>query len=320
MPNPSAQFLSIARLTIRDLLRQPVCLLVTLSAAVLILFLPQALAHQLGQQGNLVRDSSLAFQLLFGVALTAYASASTFHAECAAGTLLTLFSRPVSRATFFLAKLCGVALLVLTFVWISTSAALLAGCLTPQPLEDHALILRTAALTLPMALLLAALLNYHAGYSFPAGAQMLLAIGLGMTALYAGSRSPEGEPVAIASRLDWRIIPAGIMSGIVLVILSCLALSFATRLAPAPSMACLSIIFVAGLLSDYLCSLAPPWPGLRFFIQAALPDIQSFWLADQLAGKGQVSVQQMLYGALYALAYCSGIASLGILSLRKRDL
>lgn len=319
MPNASAQFLSIAGLTIKDLLRQPVCLLVNLTAIVLIVFLPQALAHQLGQQESLARDSSLAFQLLFGVILTAYASASTFHSECAAGTLLTLFSRPVNRATFFLAKLCGVSLLILIFVWISTTAALLAGCLAPQSLENHSFALRTVALSLPIALLLAALLNYHNGYSFPASSQILLTIGLTLAALYAGSRSPAGDPLPFAARLDWRIIPAGCMGGMALMILSCLALTLATRLAPAPAIACLSIIFIAGLLSDYLCVLSSPWPVVRVFIQSALPDIQSFWLADQLAAKEAVGMRHVTHGMLYTLAYCSAIASLGILLLRKRD-
>lgn len=319
MPKPLAQFLAIAGLACKDLLRQPVCLLVVLVASLLIVFVPQLVAHQIGQQASLARDSALAFQLLFGVVLAGYAACSTLHSECAAGTLLTVFSRPVSRATFFLSKVTGVALLVSLFVCTSTAASLVSICLVPPSLETHRPGLMAATLAIPVTLAVAALLNFRQGHSFPASAQCLLPFALLLAALFGGSRAPDGAAVPFASLLDWRIVPAGLMGGMALLVLSCIALALATRLKPAPAVSLLIVIFFAGLISNHLVSLCPPVPTLHFVLRALLPDIQSFWPADELAMNGAIGAARLLWGGAYALAYGAGAASLGILCFRRRE-
>lgn len=311
--------MAISGLACKDLLRQPVCLLVVLTANVLILFLPQLVAHQIGQQASLTRDSALAFQLVFGVILAGYAASSTLHSECAAGTLLTVFSRPVGRATFFLAKFAGVALVILLFVWTSTAASLLAICLVPRQQELHTGGLTAAALAMPAALAVATLVNFRQGRSFPACAQFFLPLALTLAALFAGSRAPGGEPIPFVSHLDWRILPACLMGGMALLVLSCIALALSTRLQPAPAVTLLAAFFFAGLIADYLVNLCPPLPALRFALQAVLPDIQSFWIADSLTPQAGVRLNELRHGAAYAFAYCTGVASLGILCFHRRQ-
>ena len=311
--------MAICRLTTKDLLRQPICLLVTLSAVILIVFLPQVFAYQLGQQENLARDSALATQLLFGIILTGYAAASTLHTESTAGTLLTLFSRPVSRATLFLGKLCGVATVMLIFVWASSSAALVSSCLTPRHFESHTSGLIAASLVFPFVLGISAFLNYKHERSFPAACQILLPIGMSLAALFVGSRSADGELVGFASELDWRLLAAGFMGAMVLLLLSCLALGLAARLRPAPATALLAVVFTAGLLSDYLETLCLPWPVMRLAVHSFLPDIQSFWLADRLSDPGIFNPGVIWRSIFYVIAYSTGVSCVGILLFRRRE-
>lgn len=319
MSTPFGHFRAIAGLAIKDLLRQPVCLLLVLTASVLIVFLPQAFAYQLGQQNTLARDSALAFQLVLGVLLIGYAAASTLHSELASGTLITVFSRPVGRVTFFIAKLAAVCVLIALFIWTTAASALLGTALVPRYFATHAAGLAAATLAFPSALAAAALLNFRLGRSFPAAALLLLPMTLSLAALFAGSRSPAGEPVPLASQLDWNLLSAGIMAGLALLILAAIALTLATRLKPAPTIAWLALLFFSGLIADYIASLCAGWPLARFVIKALLPDMQEFWMADELVRNDTIAAATLWHGATYTLAYCTGATCLGILCFRRRE-
>ncbi|MEI6218815.1 MAG: hypothetical protein WCP86_07930, partial [bacterium] len=65
------QFLAIARLTALDLIRQPVCLMLTASCVVL-MALAAVQAFQFGEDGKFTRDSCLAIQFVFGLLAGAY--------------------------------------------------------------------------------------------------------------------------------------------------------------------------------------------------------------------------------------------------------
>jgi len=319
MPLRTGQFLAIAGLAIKELLRQPVCLLLALTASALTILLPQAIAHQMGQQISLARDSALAFQLVFGVMLAGYAAGSTLYSECVSGTALTVFSRPVGRETFFLAKLAAVAVLLGLFVWISIAGAMIAGCLAPHYFETDVSGLISATLVFPLALGCAAFLNFKWNYSFPASAFLITPIFLSIAALVVGSHDHAGNRLAFASRLDWRLVSAGIMGGLALLLLASIALTIATRMKPAPTIALLTVIFSAGLISDYLVTTSSCLPPLSFSLRALLPNIQAFWMADDLAGGGAIPGHTIWGGIAYAAAYITGTASLGILLFRQRD-
>lgn len=319
MPKAIRQFLAITGLAIKELVRQPVCLLLTLTAAALILLLPQTVAHQLGQQANLARDSALAFQLVFGVMLAGYAAGSTLHSEHTSGTILTIFSRPVGRATFFLAKLSAVATLITLFTSITITAALITDNLTPRYFETNLLGNITALTALLLPLGIAALVNFRWGRSFTSSALLLLPLFLTLAAVIIGSFNSNGAPIAFASRLAWTLIPAGIMGGLALLILATLALTLATRLKPAPTVVLLAVIFTAGLISDYLVSLGAGLPALQFPLRAILPDIQAFWMADDLTAGTTIPARTLWHGIAYATAYSIGTAGLGILLFRHRE-
>jgi hypothetical protein len=319
MPRTTNQFFAIAGLAIKELLRQPISLLLTLTSSTLTVLLPQAIAHQLGQQANMARDSALAFQLIFGGLLSGYAASSTLHAEYLSGTVLTVFCRPVGRSTFYLAKLAAIATLISLFTWISIASSLMTESMAPQYFETNQFGLLTAFAAFIITLSVSAVLNYRWHVSFSSTAFLMLPVLLTFAALLIGSRDSEGVPVAFASRLNWKLIPAGAMGGLVLFILATIALTLATRLKPAPTVAALTLIFSAGLVSDYLITLCPGLPTLQFALRSLLPDIQSFWMADDLMANTMIPMKALWRGLAYTMAYCTGVTGLGIILFRHRD-
>ncbi len=313
------QFFSLVGLAVTELFRQPAVFLLILVSTAITVLVPLAIFHQLGQENHLTVDSSLAFEFVFGVILAGYSACATLHNECRSGTILILFSKPVSRLMFFLAKYMAVSILLGFFVLCSTAASLLAERLAPRMFEfDSVGLILLLALT-PAALLAAALLNFLTRRPFVSHAMIFFALVLGALVLILGMLDREGHRVAFGSMMEWRLIRACLLEGLALLLLATIAISLAGRLPSPATVAILTAILFAGLISDHLVSLLPPSPVLRYGLQMVLPDIQAFWPADRLAGSGTLSLATMLHAAAYAATYGAGALCLGYAAFRNRQ-
>lgn len=313
------QFFALAGLAATELFRQPVVFLLILSGTVFVILTPLAISFQLGQQARLAVDSSLAFEFMFGIVLAGYAACSTLHQECRSGTILIVFSKPVSRLMFFLAKYLAITGVIAFFVLCIAAAALVAARLTPRNFQYDTLGM-TLLWAIPLlSLVPAALLNYFRRRPFVPCALGGLVLALAGIVTVLGMVDSEGHRAAFGSQVEWHIVPACALEGIALLILAAIALSLATRL-PAPStIAVLAIMLFAGLISDHLVSLLPPWEPIRFGLKMLLPDIQAFWPADTLSGGGLVPVQAIMQAILYAVSYTAGVLCLGYAAFRDRE-
>jgi len=319
MPPSLSKFATLTRLSVTELVRQPICLLLTLGATVLTITVPLATAHQIGQQSNLARDSALAFQFVIGMLLAAHASCSTLTAEIRSNTALTVLSKPVGRDMLFAAKFAAVAAVVLLFGLCSAAAGLLADRLAPRFFEFDALGLTLAAAAIGAPLAAAGAANAFRGARFSSTALAALAFSLWAAALTLAFFDREGNPARFGADMDWRLIPAAALVTLALVLLSALALSLATRLPAAPTAAILATALFAGLISSYLIAILPRVAAARFALRAALPDLQSFWPADDLAAGGPLDPNALLRASLYATLYTGGLLCFGTLSFRRRQ-
>jgi len=313
------QFLALTGLAVTELFRQPASFLLILTSTSCTVLAPLALSFQLGQETHLALDSSLAFEFMFGIILAGYAACATLHNECQSGTIMIVFSKPVSRVMFFLAKYLAIALLILFFVFCSSAASLLAGRLSPRNFEFDALGLRILLAIPLVSIIPAALINYFTRRSFIVYALLgfSLALVAGVTAL--GMINSEGHRVAFGSLMDWRILPACGLEGIALLILAAIALSLASRLTTPATIAILAVVLFSGLISDHLITLLPSSDALRFGFRMILPDIQAFWPADRLAGGESLSLPVITHAAAYGLAYTCGVLCMGYAAFRNRQ-
>ena len=311
--------MTLAGLAITELFRQPATFLLIVSCSVFTVVVPMGIAHQLGQQIHLSVDSSLAFEFVFGIILAGYAACATLHNECRSGTILILFSKPVGRLAFFLAKFTAVATVLLFFVLCCSTASMLAERLAPRNFEFDELGLKLLLLVPGLALIPAAILNFRTRRSYVLYA--LPSFALAMLALVAvlGMIDREGHRVAFGSMIDWRILPACLLEGIALLILASIAISLATRLATPTTVAALAFILFAGLISDHLGNLFSSHPSIHLGIATLLPDIQAFWPADRLTGGGSIPPAAMAHAGAYAIAYSAGILGLGYTAFRNRQ-
>lgn len=247
------QMVSIGANTFMELVRQPVFLLLMTCSAGFSVFLAAVPFFGFGDDPKLVKDSVLAVMLVSGLFGAVTSASASVAREIRQGTALAVLSKPVSRATFLLAKYCGIAgaLTVLTFV--NLVACLLASRMAFDAYGN----VDRAALgfyfgSLVLAYGVGGFSNYFLRRAFVADA--VLAVVVATTAAFAVVHFflEKQYNFTDVREVDWRLVPAAVLILFALWILAGLALACATRYDMIPTLAICTGVFLLGLMSDYL--------------------------------------------------------------------
>lgn len=317
---PAKQFAAVARLTMLEAIRQPICLLLAGTAILFTALLPVLIMHQMGDSQKLVRDSALATHFLFGLLFAGYAACTAVQHEIKRGTVSAVLVKPIGRELFFLAKFAGVAgVLVLFSVGLTTATLLAARMSAELYLVDW---WAGGALlgAIGLAIVIALFLNYFLRRPFVSTAFGLL-IGLLLGALAASSfLDANGQPTAWGSAVTWKLVPASVLVTLALLVLAGVAVAVATRLETVPTLAICSVVFLVGLMTDYLFGRLAGDSQLAAVLYAVLPNWQHFWLTDALSGEGMIPWNYVGRAAGYAALYLTGVLSAGVLAFRRVEL
>ncbi|MEI6972360.1 MAG: hypothetical protein WCL44_12695 [bacterium] len=284
-------------------------------------------AFQFGEDGKFARDSGLALQFIFGFLAGAYGACTTLSGEIRSGTALVVLSKPVGREVFFTAKLAGIGIFVALFSACAISASLLAERAAPQLYVTDRPALFLLLCSVPFALALAAMINRRWDRPIASVAFICILVCLitevAITTMLHGrvSWDPCNHQNAATAHLigHWRLVPAGLLVTMALVVLSATALALATRLATLPVMAICSAVLFGGLLSDYL--LADAGSGVfAVILHTLLPNWQNFWMADALSGGGSIPWSYVAIAAVYSACYIAAVTVGGLLLFRNREM
>lgn len=262
----------IARNTFRESLREPIFLLVLLSALVLIGFYPVLTLFVFFAQEKLVVDSSIATMMVFGWGLAIMIASYAISREIDNGMALLLLSKPVQRHIFIIAKILGIMAALTVFCVITGIATLIAlRAATDQFWIDNFIFYGYFVVML-ISLAAAGAYNYVTRSSFCSAAVFALLVGLFVFAVIGQFKPSQGAHVGLA----FRVIPA-----LVLVVFSCwsmstMATAFSTRLRLVPNLLLCGAIFLLGLMSDYLIGRNTKEPWQR----TPPPGKEQLWVAQ----------------------------------------
>ncbi len=312
----------------REIMRQPLILLMSASCIVLTSSLPLLIMFDFGEDGKLMRDGALALHFVFGLAIASASASVALRGEIRRGTAATVLCKPVSRTLFLLATYCGI---LLTLVFFSLMV-MTAGLLSVRMSLPFGVDWRIAGLlygAIFSAFALAAAINARLRRPFVSRAFvfMIPALILALMAAVYLSRlghsvgqdaccpSHTAEAVAPGHQaLPWGMLPAGVLITMALAVLSSIAVALSTRLTPAFTVAgCLALFFV-GLISDYLFATARHVSWFAAFCYAALPNWQNFWMIDALSVEGGIPWSYVGWMGAYACLYLAGVLCLALVS------
>ena len=313
------QFGALTWLTALEAMRQPVFLLLMAAASFFAALLPLITAHTLGEAERMVRDSALALHFVTGLVLGSYLACAALQHEIRRGTVAAILSKPVGRLTLFLAKFAGIALVMALFSAALTITSMLATrAATPENFVDWWSEGPLLA-AVPLAFLLAGLINYFTRRPFVSNAFVLLVAALGSALLFAGFFSDSGELVKWGQPLPWKILPAGALITLAILVLAAFALLLATKLDVVPTLSLCSVLFLLGLMSDYLFGRTAATSKVSAVLYGLIPNLQQFWLADALAGGGTIPWAYVGAAALYAFSLLVFLLALGMLVFGRME-
>ncbi|MFH1477576.1 MAG: hypothetical protein ABIH24_08840 [Verrucomicrobiota bacterium] len=311
---------TLATNTVLDIIRQPVILLLTTTCVVLIMLLPSTAVFAFGEEARLVHDGALALHLVFGLLVAGAASAATIYTEIKRGTAATVLCKPVSRSLYFLSTYAGILMVLMLFGAIALLAGLLSVRMVLPGMQTDGRIGVFFLTAMLIAFGYAAISNFMFRRQFVSQAFTGLLPCLAAAFVATAWLAPNGHVVQFGSLMAWRMVPAGILVSLAVMVLAALAVTLSTRLPPVLSTSACAALFFLGLVSDYLFRTAAAtswWANLSYRL---LPHWQNFWIVDALSGGGNIPWRYVITTAGYAGLYTIAVLALGLLSFRRVEI
>lgn len=317
------QFLTIARNTFQELVRQPVFLLLMTAAGGFNVFLAAVPYFGFGDDPKMVKDSVLAVMLLAGLVGAVLSASATLAHEIRTGTALAVLAKPVSRYQFLLAKYAGLAAALTVLTYFIAIAALLASRMAFDAYGDpDNFSLAVYFGTLVLAYLVGGFANYFLDRVFTTTTVLAACVLTTLGFLYiAFLVEPEVIPFTNPQVVDWRLVPAMVLILLAVWVLAALALACSTRLDMLPTLTVCTAVFILGLLSDYLFGTrsesGETWAHIPYTL---LPNWQLFWMSDALGMEKTIPWSYVLRTALYSAGYLGAVLAVGLVLFEDREL
>jgi len=312
------KFLSISLNTARDIIRQPVIAVLTVACIVTIGILPVVTVFSLGQEERIVRDGAIASCFVYGLFFVAASSVASIFKQVRNGTAGSILAKPVSRELFFGATYCGIMLACLFFVGMAVISAMLAVRMVLEDLQTDWLVGVIFAAAFFAAFAGAGAANYR-GHNFCSALFKALLLCLLPALVISAFLDPAGHLVRFGSLVRWELLPVSLLIFAALAMLASIAVALSTRFAPVIVFSCCCLVFILGLVSDYLFTAMAGGGPLAKLCAAILPNWQCLWIYGSLEGRGAVTPEYVMKACGYAALYIGGVLSLGVLSFKTAE-
>lgn len=290
----------------RECLREPVFYLMLLSALVMIGLFPYFSLFVFRQQIRLVCDSSMATTMLFGLFAAVLCSARTITREMKNGTALLLMSKPVSRFSFVISKVCGILISLTLFVLICNAATWLSVLIAVDQFRLSKPLIWCYFGIICCAALFGGIRNYISQRSFSSNAVLAMAVLFPIVAAVSQFIRSRGlsdylktdpETFMAASVL----IPALCMLFLAVWTMGVISSTLATRMEIVGNLMVCLLIFLSGMILHYFAArLFGAGSRLALLCTSIVPNWQLFWMADALMNRVHLPGSYLVLTALYS--------------------
>lgn len=316
---------SIARNTFVESIRQPIFVVLLLLGTVALVLNPSLSAYTLSDDNKMLVDMGLSTLFIVGLLLASFTATGVLNREVENKTVLTVISKPVSRALFVIGKFVGVAGAMSVAYWVLMLVFLLTVRhkvmqRASDPFDGPVIIFGALALLLAMAG--AALANYFYRRVFTStfiGAFTVL-LTLAVSVVLVVDKEWQFQSPGVD--IDPQLMIALLFVFEAVVILAAIAIACSTRLGQVMTLVVCAVVFVLGLVSHFFATESAKalanvdssaghqvlYAFVRI-IHFLVPNLQYLWQADALSQGHPVSLGHVavvsLYGGLYVVAAIS---------------
>ncbi len=313
------QTYTLAGLTALEAVRQPIVILLTAAALAFTALMPILFTHTLDESARLVRDSALALHFVTGLILGVLTACTALRAELRNGTAAAVLSKPVPRPLFFLGKFAGLAAVTLAFSALMAGATILATRTARIPFFYDWWGSGPLLAALVLAFAFGGLQNFRANRPFASRTFGALLVLVPAATALSGLFDEHDHIAKWGAGLPLEILPASILIALAILLLTGFALALATRLDTVPALVVSSVIFMLGLMADYIFGRITPHNRALSALDGIVPNFQHFWAVDALAGDG-IPWTYVARVAAYTACYLLALLTAGIIAFRQMEL
>ena len=295
----------------RECLREPVYYLMLLAALIMIGLFPYFSMFVLRQQIRLVCDSSMATTMLFGLFAAVLCSARTISREMKNGTVLLLMSKPVSRFSFVISKVCGILISLTIFVLVCNAATWLSVLIAKDQFRLSTPLLCWYFGAICLAALYGGIRNFISQKSFSSNAVAAMAVLFPVIALV--TQIIRDRTVSEYIKADTEsymqadvLLPALCMLFFAVWIMGVISSALATRMEIVGNLMMCLLIFLTGMVLHYFAArLFGTGSAGALVCTSLVPNWQIFWMADVLANRVHIPASYFVWTLVYSVLYCA---------------
>lgn len=316
------KFLTIAKNTFIESLRQPIYAVIIIVALFLLILSPSLSMYTMSDDEKLLREICLSTLFLASLFIAVFSACGTVAEEIENKTITTVLSKPVARPVFILGKFAGVSAAVALAHYLCTIALLMAirhGVLENVRETMDMTVIVSGVIIVVLTLLLSAFFNYAYDWRFSSTSVILgsLFCTFGFVFLWFIDRNLRFNPQGNGfNSLD---IYGSVLLLLASIIIVALAVALSARFNVIVTLSACVGLFLLGLISDYAFGRfaeTAVWARICYYL---VPNLQIFWISDAIYEGSKVTIQYVLITAAYAVGYTIAILSLAIALFQRRQ-
>ncbi|MCB1194745.1 ABC transporter permease [bacterium] len=313
---------TIAHLSLKEMIRQPIFAIILLLAASFIFVSPWFSMFTLLNSEKLVRDMGFASILLAGILIAAFCASGLVFREIENKTAVTILSKPVCRFEFIIGKYfglvagMGIACLELSIILVLT---LRLGVLeTARDTVDKP-VLYLLCSTAVFSFLWALLMNYFFEKPFTstvvAAFFYMLCTGFVCACFIGGDWriQPFGQGMELA------IVPGGMLLFCALLIVCAVAVLGSIRLNMIANLVVCLAFFFLSMTSDYFFGRFSESHRICRMLYYLIPNLQFFWVSDAYMLGRPVPFEYVMVTAAYSLVTIGALLAMSGIIFNERE-
>lgn len=320
MKKRMGQFISIARLTLLDVLRQNHFLFITMTVLAGISCMPLLITYTLGDSAMMVQDATCALYLSCGLLLAAVSAGATLSREMRSGTAATVLSKPVNRTLFFFAKYAGLAAALFLYSLAAGFAILLSIRTADIDYNLDWTASGPAIAAFLGALLAGGIWNRQTRRPFTTAAFFFFLLFYAVAAIAAAGIPTPFMHSVFPANMPLNVLPLLGLLFLSLLLFAALASTLAARLDAMPVLAITLLCFCIGLMSDYFLGPHLHTSLAARTLYALIPNAQAFWVMDALHNGNSIPAVYILSSAAYAICWSAACLLCGAWAIRRMEI
>ncbi len=311
---------AIAKNALTETVRQPVFVIILGIGAFMIALSPSFAMFTLMDDVKLLKDMGLATILLTGLLQAAFSAGNVISNEMENKTILTVLTKPVSKAQFILGKFTGIALALIASAYLLTLILILTvriGVPEAAYIKLHRPVIYGEIFAFTVGILLAALANYFHDRPFCSSCFGYSILSFSFMFVLLGFIDKDLNFQRFCADVDIQVVAASYLILVALLSIAAVAVAISTRFSVVLTVGFCASIFLLGLLSDHIFGRFD-----NIFARAAyvlIPNMQVFWMADMIVAGETIPAKYVLGASGYGFFYSAAILLISIVLFEGRE-